>query len=176
MYYVYALIDPRDSLVHYVGLTGNVPTRRIVEHLQDRTGVKAEWLAEMLDAAFMPTFVVLQTAADIEQATLREAWWISTGEMLGWPLTNIASSAKRILSNLRAAQPSVKDALVENIKASREHQRSELQAVVWQWRDAHPDGTQSQMRADLESQGVRIARGYAHELWHKWTPTGGHTQ
>lgn len=45
---------------------------------------------------------------------------------------------------------------------------TDLQSAVWAWRDANPDGTQAQLRNDFEARGIDIARGYAHELWHKW--------
>jgi hypothetical protein len=43
-----------------------------------------------------------------------------------------------------------------------------LQKAVWDWRSVNPNGTQAQMRADFENWGIQIARGYAHECWHKW--------
>lgn len=45
---------------------------------------------------------------------------------------------------------------------------TDLQEAVWRWRDAHPNGTQAEMRREFEAQGVVIARSYAHECWHKW--------
>ena len=45
---------------------------------------------------------------------------------------------------------------------------TDLQAAVWGWRDAHPAGAQAEMRADFAARGIDIARGYAHECWHKW--------
>ena len=45
---------------------------------------------------------------------------------------------------------------------------TDLQALVWAWRDANPNGSQADMRRDFESAGVEIARGYAHELWHRY--------
>ena len=45
---------------------------------------------------------------------------------------------------------------------------TDLQALIWAWRDANPDGSQADMRRDLENAGVEIARGYAHELWHRY--------
>jgi hypothetical protein len=50
---------------------------------------------------------------------------------------------------------------------------TDLQATVWAWRDAHPQGEQKDMRREFEARGIVIARGYAHELWHKWTPKTG---
>lgn len=43
-----------------------------------------------------------------------------------------------------------------------------LQKSVWDWRSVNPNGTQAEMRAAFENQGIKIARGYAHECWHKW--------
>jgi hypothetical protein len=47
---------------------------------------------------------------------------------------------------------------------------TDLQAAVWEWRDKHPNGTQAELRRDFEARNIRIARGYASDLWHKWTP------
>ena len=50
---------------------------------------------------------------------------------------------------------------------------TDLQAAVWAWRDAHPNGTQAEMRREFEARGIDIARGYAHECWHKWPGPNG---
>ncbi len=45
---------------------------------------------------------------------------------------------------------------------------TDLQEIVWAWRDSHPDGSQAEMRRQLGERGVDISKGYAHELWHRW--------
>lgn len=45
---------------------------------------------------------------------------------------------------------------------------TDLQQMVWDWRDANQDGTQADMRRHFDEIGVKIARGYAHECWHAW--------
>lgn len=45
---------------------------------------------------------------------------------------------------------------------------TELQRAVWAWRDAHPDGTQAELRHHFAMRGIEIARGYVHECWHRW--------
>lgn len=45
---------------------------------------------------------------------------------------------------------------------------TDLQAAVWSWRDANPNGTQADMRRDFAERGIEIAKSYAHECWHKW--------
>jgi hypothetical protein len=49
---------------------------------------------------------------------------------------------------------------------------TDKQAAVWAWRDAHPEGTQADLRREFEHRGIEIARGYVSDLWHKWTPGG----
>lgn len=45
---------------------------------------------------------------------------------------------------------------------------TDLQTAVWAWRDANPAGSQADMRRHFAARGIEIARGYAHECWHKW--------
>jgi hypothetical protein len=45
---------------------------------------------------------------------------------------------------------------------------TDLQRMVWAWRDANPDGTQAELRREFEQKGIVIARSWAHECWHKW--------
>jgi hypothetical protein len=182
MYYIYALIDPRDNLVHYVGLTGNTPTHRLADHLTDRTGAKAEWLTDLLDAAFMPSFVVLQKADDVEQAQMREAWWISTGEMFGWPLTNVAKTMKQKKSTLEKAQPEVQREVVRKIKETNAERalNSKWQDVAKAWFAANPHaligpavGISDLARAmcrDNEGNDVNYEayKGRAHKLFHEF--------
>lgn len=45
---------------------------------------------------------------------------------------------------------------------------TDLQEIVWQWRERNPAGSQAEMRRQLGDRGIDISRGYAHELWHRW--------
>ena len=182
MYYIYALIDPRDNLVHYVGLTGNTPTHRLADHLTDRAGAKAEWLTDLLDAAFMPSFIVLQKADDLAQAQMREAWWISTGEMFGWPLTNFAKTTKQKKSTLERAQPEVHKEIVKEIKETNAQRAEDTRwhEVVKAWFAANPQaltgpalGISDLARAmccDNEGNDANYEayKGRAHKLFHEF--------
>lgn len=179
MYYIYGLIDPRDNLIHYVGLTGLAPTRRLADHLQDHAGAKAEWLSDLLDAAFMPTFVVLQRAEDIEQAHLRESWWISTGEMLGWPLTNVAKTTKKKVSTLKQGHPQVQKEVVAVVRETKatapdlpeppfDVRSAPKRDLIFWWRDHCPAGTQAQFRTWLVEHGGAISRGYISDTFAEW--------
>ena len=57
----------------------------------------------------------------------------------------------------------------ERVEPNADAGPTDLQTIVWQWRDEHPEGTQADMRREFAARGIEIARGYAHELWHKWT-------
>lgn len=50
---------------------------------------------------------------------------------------------------------------------------TDLQAMVWAWRDANPAGSQADLRRYFDDIGVEIARGYAHELWHRYSRERG---
>lgn len=179
MYYIYALIGPRDNLIHYVGLTGAVPTRRLADHLNEHSGAKGEWLTDLLDSAFMPSFVVLQHADDLEQAHLRESWWISTGEMLGWPLTNVAKTSKKKASTLKQGHPQVQREVVAVVRETKANtpdvpeppfdvRSAPKRDLIFWWRDHCPAGTQAQFRAWLTERGGAIAKSYISDTFAAW--------
>lgn len=91
-YRVYALVDPRDGLVYYVGQTANHLYLRLQDHLRRRHGDrtrKAEWLRELLDAGFDPQIVQLEEfTGSRTQAYGRESSWIRTLRGSNHPLTN----------------------------------------------------------------------------------------
>lgn len=45
---------------------------------------------------------------------------------------------------------------------------TDLQRMVWAWRDVNPNGTQAELRKEFSDRGIEIARSWAHECWHKW--------
>ena len=45
---------------------------------------------------------------------------------------------------------------------------TELQALVWKWRDANHNGTQAQLRRDFTEKKLNISKAYAHECFHNW--------
>lgn len=52
-------------------------------------------------------------------------------------------------------------------------ENTDLRRMVWSWRDAHPNGTQAELRKCFADDGIEIARGYVHECWHKWPGATG---
>ncbi len=94
---IYALIDPRDTTVRYVGCAVDVENR-VSQHLKDRANTpKCKWLAELRHYGLTPDVEILEVVNGFFLALLREEYWI--GEMLrsGAPLTN--------LRNITEAEP-----------------------------------------------------------------------
>lgn len=57
----------------------------------------------------------------------------------------------------------------------RVNEPTDAQRIVWEWRDANRDGTQAELRTDLERKGIDISRGHVHNCWHSWPGAMGHT-
>lgn len=68
---IYALCDPRDGRVRYVGKTDN-PERRLDHHIGTRSGrcARGKWLRDLHAAGLRPVLVVLQ---DVEEAKWQHA-------------------------------------------------------------------------------------------------------
>lgn len=97
--YIYALIDPRDNIVRYVGVTKNVYSR-LKEHTKSssKKDDKGEWIAELDKLGLSPELEILETInvepgeveSDIDVIALeREKYWINRFLELGVPLLNI---------------------------------------------------------------------------------------
>jgi predicted GIY-YIG superfamily endonuclease len=90
MYVIYALVDPRDNLVHYVGLTEDV-YQRFQAHI-NCTGsnvAKNAWITEMRQANVLVQMVELERAEDLGTARIREMYWIQHYQHLQHPIKNI---------------------------------------------------------------------------------------
>lgn len=86
--YIYALKDPRDEQIYYIGKTNN-PRARYKQHLKDSdvNKYKVAWLEELRKEELKPEMAILDTVGeDWEEC---ETAWIEKGTRKGWPLTNI---------------------------------------------------------------------------------------
>lgn len=86
---VYALCDPRDGKVRYIGITNNL-LARYNQHLRlngpnDR---KQEWLREVLDEHMLPIMHTLEVVAKDGDARERELAWIEAYVNAGADLLN----------------------------------------------------------------------------------------
>jgi hypothetical protein len=115
-WHVYALIDPRDQLVRYVGWAYN-PTRRLQDHLDEarrKETHKAQWIRQLIEFGLKPSVVVLETGTGVWGDAERR--WIAKFVTDGADLTNITPGGEGVpgprspqaLANIRAAARSRK--------------------------------------------------------------------
>jgi len=85
---IYALLDPRDDTVRYVGCAIDVE-KRYQEHLRDRGNTpKCRWLAELKHYDLYPRLEILEIVNGFYGAFGREDYWINEMLAAGAPLTN----------------------------------------------------------------------------------------
>ena len=117
MYVIYALIDPRDYTVHYVGQTTDA-YRRFSDHINGNGGnfIKTGWIAELRTLNKMVIMETLEEVEDQEHALKREAYWIKHFRALSEPLANATHRATikkartiRMSASLHLAQDSSLD-------------------------------------------------------------------
>ncbi len=87
---IYALVDPRDDTVHYIGLSKN-PAKRYAQHLtpRQRNQAKREWIQELLASQLLPKLLILEEGLSAETAFQREAYWTIHYARAKHPLTNL---------------------------------------------------------------------------------------
>lgn len=78
--YVYALIDPRDAELRYVGQTADEPARRLRSHLDPwrldyESTPKTAWIKSLLAQGIEPEMIVLEQTT-VELVDERERFWI----------------------------------------------------------------------------------------------------
>ncbi len=103
-YAIYALIDPADQLVYYVGQTRN-PAKRLAEHLRTHTSesAKAAWLRNLRERGQQPIMQILETVTGLETALKQEQKWILAFGEKGMPLVNIETQ-REALQRRRSTQ------------------------------------------------------------------------
>lgn len=92
---IYALIDPTDHLVYYVGQTRK-PRGRLVQHLTMRhyKGTKAVWLRRLEQQGQRPHMQILELVKGAEAALAKEQEWICLFVEKGMPLLNAQAQPK----------------------------------------------------------------------------------
>lgn len=94
-YAIYALTDPADNLVYYVGQTCK-PQRRFAQHLAARhhKGSKAAWLRRLEQQGQQPIMQILEFVESEEAASAKEQEWIHHFLQKGMPLLNAQTQPK----------------------------------------------------------------------------------
>ncbi len=97
---IYALRDPRDGAVRYIGKTG-FPATRLRFHLAPcnlRTHTKKTcWLKKIVGMGLRPTLDILEECA-ADTLSDAECFWIAQGHGLGWRLTNGTSGGDGLVN------------------------------------------------------------------------------
>ena len=98
--YIYALADPRDSSIRYVGKSAT-PNTRYEQHLVDRTSnrYKTDWIQSLLGSGNRPRLEILETV-DPSDWIEAEHHWLGLGYQRGWPLVNIKGFAANAFSSV----------------------------------------------------------------------------
>ncbi len=128
---VYALVDPRDSQVFYIGKTVHSPSSRAKSHMTDgKNSDKVAWIADLIQHGLTPSVEILEsgTYTDDELNELEIAW-IAEAREEGWPIVNIQIGGRngRIINDCvrknlsRAAKLAYANdpSIVERVKAKR---------------------------------------------------------
>lgn len=91
---IYAISDPRDGNIRYVGQTCRAPNQRLNGHLVDaRRGASShrnDWLRSVMRDGHRPVLNVISWREGQNAADERERFWIAAFRSQGFDLTNAA--------------------------------------------------------------------------------------
>lgn len=91
LYTIYALADPRDGSIRYIGITYNVYSRmRQHSRCAGENARKNAWIQELQSLQLMFVMWSLEKTTTIEEALARELYWIRHYISKGADLTNVA--------------------------------------------------------------------------------------
>jgi GIY-YIG catalytic domain len=88
-YTVYALIDPRDNSIRYIGIAEH-PAIRLEQHLQSSGGniPKRQWINELRQLGLTPMMQPIETGLSLPVALEHETMWIQHYLSAGIALVN----------------------------------------------------------------------------------------
>lgn len=88
---IYALVDPRDNSIRYIGRT-NEPQTRLLQHLKSvyiENPAKYQWIQELKRLGLSPYIEVIEGVyGPLQDADAREQYWIGYFTRIGADLTN----------------------------------------------------------------------------------------
>jgi hypothetical protein len=84
---IYALTDPRDGSVRYVGKSHRTANHRLRRHLasyylRGHTH-KERWIRSLLQLGLEPRIIVLERCESADVLSEREVWWIANYRSMG---------------------------------------------------------------------------------------------
>lgn len=96
--YIYALIDPRNDEVRYVGKACR-PKERLMNQRNERANThRCHWLMSLSEIGLKPIQIILETVPVDRNWQEREMYWISHYRQLGVPLTNGTDGGDGVLN------------------------------------------------------------------------------
>lgn len=151
-YTIYALIDPRDYTVRYIGITDDV-YQRFKEHLRcdGYNPGKDAWIEELKQANVMLIMKTLEVVETVDQARERETHWIHYHRFLGIPLFNLVIPTIRIPSTPRTRKPRSKPTTPGKPLGRKYDNEGIRQLVLHRYRhSAWPEDMSRDMKQDYE--------------------------
>jgi hypothetical protein len=155
MEHVYRLIDPRDSLPFYVGITNN-PNIRYVQHCApDEESAKSARIASIRGDGLEPIFEVIESYRDRQIALEQETYWIHTYESQGMVLTNIAHIQRVVDTSSTLIEQRRSGSIIAELA-----KKYSEEALYSQWEDFYQAADKSIPLSKLAKQFLRtIATG-----------------
>lgn len=83
-------------------------------------------------------------------------------------LIDVRSFVRSVENNEKSSEMPDFSQKTEN-ERTNERTSTDLQRMVWAWRDANPDGTQAELREEFRAREIEITRSWVHTCWHKWS-------
>lgn len=111
---VYALLDPRDAEIRYIGMTKNY-ARRIYKHLTlQGSGDRINWLSELADIGLKAFPIVLENCETWSEADKAESFYFVEGLREGAPLLNSTRSNAGVKDRYGLVAKKISDAIRGN--------------------------------------------------------------
>jgi hypothetical protein len=126
--FIYALIDPRDNEIRYIGKT-SFPKQRLQGHMSmQRSKRMKNWIAELRDIGAIPVLSILETCR-IDKWEEKEKHWIAHYRSVSNKLLNICSGGNGITAHIKETRDAIARIVREHLatpegKAKRIEQRN----------------------------------------------------
>ena len=104
---IYALVDPRDDEVRYIGRSSNGlrrPQAHLVPSARRTKSHKIHWINSLAEDGLLPRIEVLENFEEEKELNDAERFWIAQGKGLGWRLTNATKGGEGGLGIIMSAE------------------------------------------------------------------------
>lgn len=172
---IYALIDPRDGRVRYVGKTVKTAQERLKDHLWSRPkSIKRplyRWITELLASHVFPQIVVLQEVGfpgidrveQLKAIDTAEREWIAHFRATGAALLNLTAGGNGCHGRKLSAESIAKISAANRARVRTSETRERLRAAALARGEKH-----YQRGMESEGWGDQIAKGKkSSETWGK---------